>query len=197
MFTQEGEAWKHSRDLLRPLFSTNRIYGFEDIKNCVESMLSEISAGDVVDLHPIMFQLTLDTTLFMLFGEAAGKIQSGADKERRAEFGNSLNVAQEFLAYRTRVGDLHWLINGPSMWRACRICHRFADAAIKEALEAPEKDENETGGKKRYVFIDALIKQTREPKVLRDQCLSLMLAGRDTTAACLTWVMYVYQCAKG
>ena len=141
MFTQEGEAWKHSRDLLRPLFSTNRIYGFEDIRNCVESMLSNIVPGKVVDLHPIMFQLTLDTTLFMLFGEAAGKMQSAADIERRAEFGHSLNVAQEFLAYRTRVGPFHWLINGPSMWRACRICHSFADAAVKEALETPEKNE--------------------------------------------------------
>ena len=152
-------------------------------------MLSKIVSGAVIDLQPIFFQLTLDTTLFMFFGENVARMQSSADVGRRTDFGNALNVAQEHLAYRTRVGDLHLLINGPSMWRACRIVHAFVDATIKEELEAADEKKDKSSEKKRYVFIDALIKQTRDPKVLRDQCFSLMVAGRDSTASCLTWTM--------
>ena len=184
VFTQEGQAWKHSRDLLRPQFNSNREYSFEDIRRCVETMLSKVIPDTIVDLQPLFFQLTLDTTLFMLFGDTASKMQSV-----RADFGNAFNDAQEYLAYRTRVGDLHWLITGPSMWRACRTVHGFFDAAIKEALEGADEIKQRSSESKRYVFIDALIEQTRDPKVLRDQCLSLLLAGRDSTACCLTWTL--------
>lgn len=71
------------------------------------------------------------------------------------------------------------------------ISHLFVDSAVDRALKAagsPEKgipgDEN-----KRYVFIDALIEETRDKKVLRDQCLNVLLAGRDTAACCLTWAL--------
>ena len=140
-------------------------------------MLENVVPGTVVDMYPLIFQLTLDTTLFMLFGETAATMQAGAD------------LAQEYLAYRTRVGPLHWLINGPSMWRACKTVHSFVDAAIKEALELADENVVQTNEKKRYVFVDALIKQTRDPKVLRDHSLALMIGGRDSTGACLTWTM--------
>ena len=39
------------------------------------------------------------------------------------------------------------------------------------------------------MFIDALIQETRDKKELRDQCLNVLLAGRDTTACCLTWTL--------
>jgi cytochrome P450 len=133
VFTQDGPAWKRSRDLLAPQFRSNRYQSFEDIRRCVESMLSKFEPGEVVDLQPIFFQLTLDTTLCMLFGGTALKMQSGANVARRMEFGNALNEAQEYLAYRTRPGDLHWLVNGPGMWRACRIVHTFVDEAINRS----------------------------------------------------------------
>ena len=39
------------------------------------------------------------------------------------------------------------------------------------------------------MFIDALIQETRNKKELRDQCLNVLLAGRDTTACCLSWTL--------
>jgi hypothetical protein len=46
-----------------------------------------------------------------------------------------------------------------------------------EALEAAEERRRESAENKRHVFIDALIEQTNDPRVLRDQCLSLLLLG--------------------
>lgn len=80
----------------------------------------------------------------------------------------------------------------PEFRRACRTTHSFVDAAVQRALDAADgKKEQAAGEKQRYVFIDALVQQTREKKVLRDQCLNVLLAGRDTTACCLTWTMQV------
>lgn len=152
-------------------------------------MLGDIVPNKVVDLQPLCFSLTLDTTWFMLYGRSASESQSGANKARRAEFGEAFSHAQEYLAYRTRVGDLHWLINGPSMWKACKVVHTFVDSAVGEALAAANKDTSESKPGSRYVFINALIEQTRDPKVLRDQSLSVLFAGRDSTASGLMWTL--------
>lgn len=151
-------------------------------------MLDDIVPNTIVDLHPRIFQLTLATTLFMLFGDSAYRMVDVADKEG-VNLGSAFNDAQEYLAYRTRVGPFYWLIDGPGMWRACKTIHSFLDNAIVEALAVADERQIQQSQHKRYVFIDALIEQTKDPGVLRDQCLSLMLAGRDSTAACLSWTM--------
>lgn len=71
--------------------------------------------------------------------------------------------------------------------------HKFIDEAVQEALLVKHQ-----GGKPADVhsFLDALMKETLDPRVLRDQLLNVMLAGRDTTACCLTWALYVIVCLK-
>ena len=39
-------------------------------------------------------------------------------------------------------------------------------------------------------FLDALSEVTNDQKVLRDQLVNTLLAGRDTTAATLSWLFY-------
>lgn len=41
-----------------------------------------------------------------------------------------------------------------------------------------------------YTFLHELASSTRDPCVLRDQLMSILLAGRDTTAAALTWSVF-------
>jgi len=41
----------------------------------------------------------------------------------------------------------------------------------------------------RYVFIDAIAEESRDPNALRDQLVNILLAGRDTTACLLSWVL--------
>ena len=152
-------------------------------------MLDGIEPGSIADLQPLFFQLTLETTLFMMFGDSAHRMIRNADGAPHSSLGDALNDAQEYLAYRTRVGDLYWLIDGPGMWRACKTVHAFVDAAIEEALDFVKERRGDSHTKKRYVLIDALIEQTRDRAVLRDQCTGILIAGRDTTAACLSWTM--------
>jgi cytochrome P450 len=61
---------------------------------------------------------------------------------------------------------------------------------VQRALDTAEQSgEKFAESGKQYVFIDALVRETRDKKALRDQCLNVLLAGRDTTACCLTWTL--------
>jgi cytochrome P450 len=43
---------------------------------------------------------------------------------------------------------------------------------------------------KSFTFLHALAAYTRDPKVIRDQIIAVLLAGRDTTAATLSWCFH-------
>ncbi|EDU47079.1 cytochrome P450 52A11 [Pyrenophora tritici-repentis Pt-1C-BFP] len=192
IFTQDGAAWKHSRALLRPQFTSNRYQNFEEMKKSVESLIDQISSDSVVDLQPLFFRLTFDTTTFLLFGKTLSSLQSSDIAGKESEFATAFNLGQDYLSHRGRLGDWYWLANTPEFWRACKTSHRFVDDAIQNALddaEKPKPKKKEDEETKHYVFIDALIQETRNKKELRDQCLNVLLAGRDTTACCLTWTL--------
>lgn len=190
IFTQDGEAWKHSRALLRPQFASNRYQNFEEVKKCVESLLSNIPPDGIVDLQPLFFRLTFDTTTFLLFGETLSSLQSTEIAGQESKFTQAFNLSQDYLSHRGRLGAFYWIVNPPKFRRACRASHHFIDQAVQKALDVadvarPKTLANEM--KDQYVFIDALIQETRDKKELRGQCLNVLLAGRDTTACCLTW----------
>lgn len=192
IFTQDAAPWKHSRDMLRPLFSLNRANIFTQVEEHTEHLVNCIPIDGFVDLQPLFFQFTFDTTTFLLFGKSMNSLQATSKQDtadsREAGFSEAFRVSQDFLFRRGRLGDCYWLIGGKEFRKHCSIVHRFIDEAVQEALSVEHQD-----GKPADVhsFLDALILETRDPRVLRDQLLNVMLAGRDTTACCLTWTLYV------
>lgn len=192
IFTQDGAAWRHSRALLRPQFTSNRYQNFEEVKKCVESLVKNVPVNGIVDLQPLFFRLTFDTTTFLLFGETLSSLQSSEIAGQESEFAQAFNLGQGYLSHRGRLGPFYWIANTPEFRRACRTSHHFVDQAVQRALDAadtPRRKNSTDEMKEQYVFIDALIQETRDKKELRDQCLNVLLAGRDTTACCLTWTL--------
>lgn len=43
---------------------------------------------------------------------------------------------------------------------------------------------------KDFTFLHSIAQCTRDPKVIRDQLMAVLIAGRDTTAATLSWLIY-------
>lgn len=190
IFTQDGAAWKHSRELLRPQFASNRFQNFEEIKKCVESLLNQVKPNIAIDLQPLFFRLTFDTTTFLLFGETFSSLESNEIAGQESEFASAFNLGQDYLSHRGRLGHLYWLMNTSGFRKACKTTHAFVDGAVQRALDSAEQKKAQKASEpSRYVFIDALVQQTIDKKVLRDQCINVLLAGRDTTACCLTWTM--------
>lgn len=184
IFTQDGAAWKQSRKLLRPQFAINRARNFEQIQRCVEAMIATVPETGNVDLQPLFFRLTFDTTMFLLFGDAVEAMDWGKVAGQETKFAAAFNSGQEYLAIRGRLGDLYWLMNNDKFRDACKTCHGFVDDAVAKALADSRSKTDDT---ENCAFVKTLLQQTRDPRVLRDQCLNVLLAGRDTTGACLSW----------
>ncbi|KAL9039837.1 MAG: hypothetical protein Q9180_002292 [Flavoplaca navasiana] len=186
IFTQEGDAWKHSRELLRPQFVHRQYDDLDLFREVVDDLISVLPTRGVVDLQPLFFRLTLDTTTAFLFGDSVHSLQQ-SDTSSESTFASAFNTAQDLIAKRMRLQDLYWLVGGKKFTAACEDVHRFADQIIDRNLSREHQDSNQ--GK--YVFLDFLEKNTSSRKELRSQIINILVAGRDTTACLLSWTLFL------
>ena len=71
------------------------------------------------------------------------------------------------------------------------MINEFVTPYIEQALRlSPEELATKTKSEEGYTFLHALASFTRDRKVLRDQLVAVLLAGRDTTASTLSWTFY-------
>lgn len=190
IFTQEGPAWKHSRELLRNQFVRTQYRNLDHFCEHVDNLLACLpSAKATIDLQPLFFKLTLDTTTTLLLGRSVHSLRAEviADADIRA-FAVSFDIAQGGLATRFRLAPWHFLYSPPHFRSACSTVHRFVDNYIQERSTRKRKDFKAQASDS---FIDQLAQDTNSHQALRDQLINILLAGRDTSACCLSWTMSV------
>lgn len=186
IFTQDGTAWKHSRELLRPQFSRQQYQDLDIFREHVENLIACIyKNGECSDLQPLFFRFTLDTTSAFLFGESTYSLKSKSSIEG-SKFAKNFDIAQDYVVKRFRLLDLYWVIGGSSFRNACKSVHDFVDEIISRRHKNANSSQNEDG---RYVFFDAVAQDCTSQAALRGQLINILLAGRDTTACLLTWTL--------
>jgi cytochrome P450 len=184
LLTSEGEFHKRQRRLIQPAFQRNRMgpYG-EVMVDCALRRSAQWREGETVDLAREFMTLTLDVVARTLFGADIG----GALEE--------IGVALEFLLTQYTAPRMAFLpilhkLPLPSTLRFYK--HRAKLFSIMDSLIA--KRRQFPGGEDDLLSI---LLQAVEGEVgmsdqqLRDECLTLFLAGHETTANALTWTFYL------
>ncbi|KAJ9496491.1 hypothetical protein H2202_008154 [Exophiala xenobiotica] len=188
IFTQEGPAWKHSRDLLRPQFVHKQYDDLKVVGDAIEDLLTAIpSAGGIIDLQPLFFRLTLDVTTAFLFGNSVRSLRA-PNSAAEQTFADAFNIAQEYVAKRFRLLDVYWLIGGPKFQQACADVHNFADRIIKQNLAQEKRG---TAGEERHTFLTTVSEIIPDRNALRSQIINILVAGCDTTACLLSWTFFL------
>lgn len=205
IFTAEGEAWSHFRRQLRPQFSKSQVSDMEAADRHLgilfKALPEENALGWVegADLLPLLYRFTMDVSSEFLFGESINS-QSTAlhsqdsgntkDLEKELDFVEAMNYAQNFVMWRIRLGALQSIFSIKKFKKACKTVKDFADHFVRIALDPDHKRPPTLPGQKpKYVFLDELVAETRDPIELRDQVLHIMVAGRDTTSALLCFTI--------
>jgi cytochrome P450 len=81
----------------------------------------------------------------------------------------------------------------PKYWyhKGIRTLERFMLPFIEQTLALPPEElEKLSKSDKEFTFLHNIARFSRDPKVIRDQLMAVLLAGRDTTAATLSWTIY-------
>lgn len=149
------------------------------------------SDGGEIDLQPLFFKLTLDTATALLFGRSVYSLRANIDQDvENKNFAENFNIAQEGLAKRFRLAPFHFFYNPPAFRKACRYVHQYVEKYIQDN-GFMEKSENAEDDESSW-FINQVAMESASVTALRDQLVNVLLAGRDTTACCLSWTLYVF-----
>lgn len=206
IFTTVGDAWRHSRAFLRPQFARPQISDLDLEERHMQQMMKLLEAREhgwteKVDLQEFIAKLTFDTVTEFLFGESVNSqtlhLQDPdrfkeEDRPDRVDFFRHVTQAVWWVVVRGCLGRGYWMLRPRSFINNSKGVQKYAswyvDAALKRS--SSDKKPNALSEKKRFVLLDELAKDCRDPVKLRDETLGILLAGRGTTSALLGWVFY-------
>ena len=195
IFTTDGPAWQHSRELLKPNFVRNQVGDLATFEVHVNHLIDNIPGdGSTVNLQDLFFRLTIDSATEFLFGESVNCLAPGAAGVDSAKFAEAWNRSQEDVGETSRNGPLAWFLRRSTFGRDIKYVQEFADKYVRRGLElrkAYDVEKADVKQSERYVFLNELVKRTNDPVQIRSELLNILLAGRDTTASLLSNVWFM------
>ena len=187
LLTSEGDFWRRQRRLAQPAFHRERVSAYgRTMVDYSERMLQTWADGQRRDVQADMMKLTLEIvtkTLFDtdIYGESAGIAQ--AMETLMESFTNRVN----------RLAQLPTWVPTPSNLRFSR-----AMGSVESTLNAIIADRRRSGEDRGDLLSMLLHAQDDEgdgtgmtDRQLRDETITLFMAGHETTANTLAWAWYL------
>ena len=184
LLTSEGEFWLRQRRLAQPAFHRARIASYAaTMVEYTQRLLEDWRDVEERDAHKEMMRLTL---------QIVGKTLFDADVERDArEVGKSLELLLEIGAdFRRTILIPHW-VPTPTNLRVKR------EVAQIEKILYRIIAERRASGRDAGDLLSMLLAAQDEDgsrmtdKQLRDETITLFLAGHETTASTLSWTWWL------
>ncbi|KAK0617932.1 cytochrome P450 [Bombardia bombarda] len=203
IFTTDGDLWHGSRQLIRPQFIKDRVSDLHILETHTQVLFRAIANGGALngedqhvdmaagngkplDISDLFFRFTLDAATDFLLGKDIKSLCTP-----RQEFAEAFAVVQQVQSIITRAGPLAPWVPRKAFWKSMKIVNEFVNQYIERALRlSPAELASKTKADSGYTFLHELATFTRDRKVLRDQLVAVLLAGRDTTACTLSWTIY-------
>ncbi len=188
LLTSEGELWRKQRRTIQPAFRRDRIAGFAGvIAEEAGAMLDRLEAQvgrEPVEMGAEMTRLTL---------RVLGKTLLDADLSPFSVLGEAFEVAQDHAMFEmVTLGMLPLWLPLPRN-RRFRAARRQLEDVVFSLVAQHEKASPRGGGDVISRLLDAY---RHEPPAgirrrLRDELITILLAGHETTASTLSWTWYL------
>jgi cytochrome P450 len=185
LLTSEGAFWQRQRKLAQPSFRHDSIARYaETMVNSTRQMLNGWRDGQTRDVHEEMMAVTLDVVAKSLFG---------ADVlEEANNVGHTLrDVSNQLLAMPNVSFFLPEFVPLPSTLRLRRAV-RELDRVIYSIIRA-RRATNRKPPDLLQVLLDAQEEDGSQmtDEQLRDEMMTLFIAGHETTSVTLSWAWYL------
>ena len=188
LLTSSGERWKQQRQRAGPAFSPQRINTLAELMaEDTERMLAEWSAGDRIDINVEMARLTVRIIVAAMFG-------SEIDDERVEAIQRHLDP----LGARFEPDPFSRLVPSWAPTEKNREFDAAVDALetiIDEIVDERRGTERGTEGDDPQDLLSILLRAQRHGEAtdadIRDEMMTMLLAGHDTTALTLTYTWYL------
>jgi cytochrome P450 len=186
LITSDGEFWRRQRRISQPAFHKQRIAGFATAMTSAAEELAErwrglAAGGESLDIFPELLRVTLQ-----ILGRSLFSLELGGAS---AAVGEGLDV----VLHHT-IETLHSILPVPEVVptpanRRFKAALRTLDTVVLELIERRRR----SGGSQNdllSMLVESRDAETGEgmtDRQLRDEVMTLMLAGHETTSVALSW----------
>ena len=190
LLTSEGDLWERQRRLMQPVFQRRQILNSAGIMmdttaEMLERWQSASEAGAQLDVADEMSRVTLEIFARSMF--------STRIDDRVAVIRHAMEKLQECLNQRI------WAVVNLPLWLPTpanvgfKRAMRPLDQIVRKIIEERVKDRRRSNDLLQRLLDarDAESGKSMSPRQLRDEVMTMLTAGHETTAAALTWFWYL------
>ena len=188
LLLSEGEVWKRQRRLLNPGFSTGRFDGYaHTMHERTAAAVARRPAQGVIDAAAEMSRLTLDVAVRTLFGAHI------SDKDTN-RVSNAFSMVSDFYA-----SPLAMLPFDVPRWLPLPLLRRHLRAVAELDAVVNELIQNRRASSSSGDDLLSMLLAARDndgalsDQEVRDQAVTFLLAGHETTALGLTFAMFEHR----
>jgi cytochrome P450 len=185
LLTSEGDLWRRQRRLAQPSFQGDQIEKYAaGMTAAAQNMVAGWKVGETRDIHAEMTRLTMEIAAQVFLGTSV------VDKSDRV--GQAMQtVIEHFASILILVPGHSWLPT-PGNFRFRRAC-RDLDAVIYETIALRRKEGRTDGADLLSRLLAARDEDGSQMTdlQLRDELVTLFLAGHETTAIALSFCFYL------
>jgi cytochrome P450 len=185
LLTNEGKSWQRQRGLIQPAFRRENILSYAPVMTCAGNrLLGSWTSGESRNVHEDMMALTLQIVAQCLFGAEVTGVAERVGKAMQVVTDRFIADASQALLLPFDLPDFL----APARRRAIRDLKNVINGIIRErrALNQPRGD-----------LLDTLLQahdsegRPMSDAQLRDEVMTLFLAGHETTAIALSWTCFL------
>ena len=185
LLISEGDFWRRQRRLAQPAFHRSRTNEYSPVMvECSLQKMREWRTGETRNIAAEMMKLTLEVAVRTLFGTSLASDSEG--------IGRAMTFLMRYHLHR---GRNPWRI--PESWptpanRRAKRELQFMDSLVYRII-SERKKENEPRNDLLTLLMAAMHEDGSQmtERQLRDEIMTLFVAGHETTALTLVWTWYL------
>jgi cytochrome P450 len=186
LLTSEGELHRQQRKLIQPVFHHGNLKDIAVImRERARQRAESWRAGQTLNLNQEMHALTLTIVAEALFGTEVG--------ERTGRVSQLMETVMEtFFLFMSPLASLFEFFGHPKLKRAAKARRELS--AIVQTMIDERRKTNQTRKDLLTLLFAAQDPETglgMSDEQLRDEVMTLFLAGHETTANALAWTIYL------
>lgn len=185
ILTSNGEHWKERRILAQPIFQAKIIASYQDvIEKEVHASIAKIDDGQSIDAYKHVAHFTFRVISKIMFSDDIDEVFD--------EFHHTLiriqNECTVVALYPFAFMDNLPLTSNLTFKKLSADIHKIVDGIIEKRLKNPEKDSYKDL-LARYLKMIDLENKNFSMTELRNELVTLLIAGNETTALTISWAL--------
>jgi cytochrome P450 len=184
LLTSEGDFWLRQRRLSQPAFHRERVASYARIMtDYAAKLVAGWQSGEIRNVHQEMMQLTLGIVVRALFNVEA---------EQTARISAAVNaLMHNATGIRMLLPPVGRYLPLPTMIAVRRAVQHLDDTVYR--IIEQRRNDNRDSGELLSILMQARDDDGRRmtDKQLRDEVLTFLLAGHETTAIALSWTWHL------